>query len=99
VTVVLRVVELASGGSCREAGRYVVACDVDARDGRGEARFTDDPYHAMTFAAAADALAYWQRISNVKPLRPDGQWNRPLTAYSMEVAPAGESGDLHELTR
>ena len=76
--VVLRLVDL---------DRYVVACDVDARDGRGVLVDTPDQARATVFPSAFDALEYWKRQSTRRPLRDDGKPNRPLTAFTVEVVP------------
>lgn len=65
---------------------YLKAADVDAFDGRGSAEFTTNPAEAMTFPDMATAFAYWRRTSTVRPRRPDGKPNRPLTAYTVEFA-------------
>lgn len=72
-----------AGGEPVEA--WVVACDVDARDGRGTFVLTADVAQARLFDTASEALDYWQRQSTVVPLRPDGKPNRPLTALTVEV--------------
>ena len=84
---VLRIVSDAGGRATEHEGRYVVDCDVDARRGRGVLKTSDSPLEARQFDNALEAMEYWRRQSNVTPLRPDGQPNRPLTAYSVEVRP------------
>jgi hypothetical protein len=37
----------------------------------------------MRFADLAAAVACWKRQSTVRPLRPDGKPNRPLTAFTI----------------
>ena len=64
---------------------YLAAFDVDAHDGRGHTSLTVYIDHAMRFATAADALAAWERQSAVRPIRPDGKPNRPLSAYTIEI--------------
>lgn len=66
-------------------GMYVVDCDVDAYDGRGYVTTTDDPAEARQFADAAEAIVFYQRQSTVRPIREDGQPNRPLMVYTIEV--------------
>lgn len=70
-----------------ELDRYVIACDVDAFDGRGDAVF-GTLAAARVFADAGAALAYWKRQSTVRPLRPDGKPNRPLSAFTVEIQDA-----------
>jgi hypothetical protein len=66
-------------------GMFVVDCDVDAYGGRGDAALTDDVYAARRFDSPSDALLFYRRVSNVRPVRPDGHPNRPLTAFTIEV--------------
>jgi hypothetical protein len=85
----MRIVGLADGRPTEDAGRYLVLCDVDARDGRGEVTTTPNRADARLFATIAQLLAYWRRQSTVQPRRDDGEPNRPLTAYTIETEPAG----------
>ena len=67
-------------------GWYLAGYDADGNDGWGEAIWTEDPAEAIVFACATDAHACWTEQSRLRPLRPDGQPNRPLTALSVQVA-------------
>jgi hypothetical protein len=67
------------------AGRYVSRYDVNAHDGRGQVWTTDDPSKAVRFTTQLHATRFYQRISVVKPTRPDGMPNRPLTAFTVSV--------------
>src|SRR5215467_7603002 len=84
---VLRVVGMATAGyqGPDPGGQYVVGCDVDAHDGRGDATLTEDPDRARGFRDPVEALAYWKRPSSVRPVREDGRANRPLTAFTVAV--------------
>jgi hypothetical protein len=64
-------------------GPYLQSSDPDADSGFGAEVWTDDPAKALRFATFASAMACWQAQSNVRPFRPDGRPNRPLTAYSV----------------
>ena len=66
-------------------GQYVEHYDPDARDGLGEVQTTPDPSRAKRYATQLEATAEWRRVSTVRPLRPDGEPNRPLTAYHVEI--------------
>lgn len=72
-------------------GCYLAAYDVDHRpDGRavypcGRAEWTHDLNEALTFDRPGDAFAVWQEQSRLVPYRPDGEPNRPLTAFTVEV--------------
>lgn len=67
-----------------EVNAWVLDCDVDARNGYGRIRFTQDRARAKRFPSVIEALDYWKRPSTVRPLRDDGKPNRPLTAYTVE---------------
>jgi hypothetical protein len=64
-------------------GCYLAGYDADGNDGWGEAIWTDNPAEAIVFATATEAHACWKEQSRRRPLRPDGQANRPLTAFSI----------------
>lgn len=64
---------------------YLHDFDFDARDGRGKGVFTPDMAAAMLFENAGEAMTFWRTQSTVRPLRPDGKPNRPLTAYTVEI--------------
>lgn len=66
-------------------GRWIKSADVEAHDGRGEATFTVLPNNALAFESFAEAHACWTQVSTVRPLRDDGQPNRPLTAFTVEI--------------
>ena len=66
---------------------YLQDFDPDRHDGRGEIGTTRDRGKAMRFANAGEALETWRRPSEVRPLRPDGKPNRPLTAFTVEIEP------------
>jgi len=90
---VLQVVELAGmvtgpGPRARSPeGQYVKAIDPDAHAGGGFVDLTDKIADARLFASHAEALAYWQRQSTVRPFREDGRPNRPGTAFTVELIP------------
>lgn len=88
MSVTLRVLASASSGWEPDVPTYIEWGDVDAMGGWGVAELTTDPAKAMRFPDAARALTYWRRQSTVAPLRADGHPNRPLTAYTVEIAEA-----------
>jgi hypothetical protein len=67
-------------------GWYLASYDANGNDGRGEAMWTEDPAEAIAFATATEAYACWSEQSSFRPLRLDGQPNRPLTAFSVLLA-------------
>jgi hypothetical protein len=64
---------------------FVKACDFEAHGGRGFVEFTPDESAALSFNSVNEAIEFWRTQSEVRPLRPDGKPNRPLTAYTVEV--------------
>ena len=67
---------------------WLAEYDVDAHDGRGDAKFTNKKARALHFAGYQDAFEAWSKQSKVRPLRADGKPNRPLTAFTCEIEPA-----------
>lgn len=76
------------GSQAIPAGSWLERWDMDYAGGLGAAWWTVDPAKAHRFASPADAMAAWRSQSRLAPLRADGQPNRPLTAYTVEVIPA-----------
>jgi hypothetical protein len=69
---------------CPVDGMYLAAWDVEADEGRGSAEFTFDQQEAHCFPTMADAMTAWYQQSWTMPRRPDGQVNRPNTAFDAE---------------
>jgi hypothetical protein len=63
---------------------WLLRFDADAWSGRGVIKRTQDRAEAKRFASFSDVIECWKTQSTVRPLRPDGKPNRPLTAYSIE---------------
>lgn len=82
---VIVAVGFANGTPCPHEGQYLRTFDFDAFNGGGYGTFTWDARKAMRFATKGNAMEYWRTVSKVKPTRPDGQPNRPLTALSVEI--------------
>lgn len=89
MSYVIRCRGLALGGAA-PVGEYLESYDPDANNGRGSASWTPDPARALRFADAASAWELWRRPSRVRPLRTDGRPNRPLTAFTVEIAELDE---------
>ena len=66
-------------------GDFLAWFDADACDGFGTASWTDDPNRALLFATHEEAAVFWRTQSTVRPIRADGQPNRPLSAYTVSV--------------
>jgi hypothetical protein len=84
---VIRVVAFANGKPCPIAGEWVQTFDHDGADGRGDGVFTNNPKRAMAFESKYAALTFWNKVSTVKPVREDGEPNKPLTACTCEIEP------------
>lgn len=57
----------------------------DAYDGGGDSIYTDKLDDAKTFPSKAAAFEFWRQQSTVRPLRPDGKPNRPLTEFTVVI--------------
>jgi len=68
-------------------GKWVKSFDPDAHDGRGDLRVTDDRYKALSFSSPGEAMRFWKQQSKSRPVRPDGEPNRPLTAWTCGIEP------------
>jgi hypothetical protein len=73
---------------------FLKAFDPDAHDGRGDIVFTRDVSQALKFDDGAQALECWRRQSTVRPVRPDGKPNRPLTAFTIEIISEDKAADV-----
>lgn len=62
--------------------------DPDDSDISGWVKGTFNPSRAKHYPDAAAAMAEWKRVSKTRPVRPDGQPNRPLSAFTIEIVPA-----------
>jgi hypothetical protein len=92
--IVMQCVGLAIGSACGLEGQYLEGFDPDAHHGLGEAFWTPDKNKALPFADVREAMELWRKPSTVRPLRPDGKPNRPLTAFTVTFETI-ETGDLH----
>lgn len=82
----MRVIGLA-GEEEFEQTVYLASFDVDARDGRGDVILTGSLARAMRFESQRELFETWQTASTVRPVRPDGRPNKPLTAYTVQSEP------------
>jgi hypothetical protein len=82
MSYIIRAIAFANGAPCPHAGEWLQAFDHDAHGEQGHGVFTDDISKARRFATQGEALAFWHQQSTVKPIRPDGRPNKPLTALT-----------------
>lgn len=66
-------------------GPYLEWADPNAKGGMGDDGWTDDVAKARKFSSFEAASECWRAVSIVRPVRPDGKPNRPLTAYSVSI--------------
>lgn len=64
---------------------YLKSYDVDAYDQVAATVFTQNIHDALHFASRTIAFTTWQTQSTARPLRDDGEPNRPLTAFSVSI--------------
>lgn len=69
------------------ATAYIEEYDLDAgiNGWMGKAKITTNIGLAYLWPTSADALQAWKQQSEMHPFRPDGQPNRPLSAYTAEI--------------
>jgi hypothetical protein len=79
-----------NGTHCPHAGQFLKSFDHDAHDGQGFGVFTKSLARAKRFDTREELFAFWQQQSTVRPLRPDGKPNRPLTALTVTTEPVEE---------
>lgn len=82
---VIKAVMFANGAECPHAGQYLQAFDHEAYDGQGHGEFTPDLDQAKHFSTMIEAFAFWKRRSVTKPMRSDGEPNRPMTCLTIEI--------------
>ena len=85
MAAVIKIVERADHSPSPEANQYVVMYDHDGEYGRGLGEFSANIEHALLFPDKAAAMEFWQRTARWRATRPDGEPNRPLTAYTVEI--------------
>lgn len=84
MTHVIKLIIMADGQPSVFDGEYVTDFDPDFMDGLGMVKSTPDISKAKPFKDLAAVMAFWKTQSTVKPTRPDGRPNRPLTAFTIE---------------
>ena len=54
----------------------------------GRITLTTDHANARRFPSMAEAFEAWNTVSTMRPTRPDGEPNKPLTALTVEIESA-----------
>ena len=62
--------------------------DIEACVGIGYIDLTEKIDQAMTFPNPLDAYHAYNSVPKVRPRRPDGKPNKPLTSFHMEIIDA-----------
>jgi hypothetical protein len=91
--ILIEVMHVTERGSL-ERGHFLEWFDIEAYDGRGDARVTQDSTKAHRFTDLTAAFETWRSTSKKRPLRPDGRPNRPLTALSVTFRTCDDEGRL-----
>jgi hypothetical protein len=82
----------ADGGRTPYDGQYLKDFDFEAANGQGEITMTPDLGQAKRFPNFMAAITYRNTVPKCRPLRPDLQPNRPLTATNWEIVEAARLG-------
>jgi hypothetical protein len=64
---------------------WVKSFDIEAHDGQGDVEVTQVRGEAYCWPNPAAAMAAWNTISTVRPVRADGKPNKPMTAMTIEL--------------
>lgn len=60
-------------------------------DATGMVYSTNNPNDAIQFRTVGEAYLYYQQQSKKYPLKPNGEPNRPLTVFNVEIVPMHEA--------
>lgn len=85
--IVIQINGFANGAECPHAGQFIKEFDHEAMKGVGYGEFTKNPHLAKKFAGHTEAWEFWTKVPKIKPTRPDGQPNKPLTAATVSIIP------------
>jgi hypothetical protein len=73
-------------------GRFLSRFNPDAHRGMGQVWTVSGPREARQFDSGAQAVEFYKQTSKVKPVREDGEPNRPLTAFTVSIYDWGFDG-------
>ena len=68
---------------------WLQSFEPEANEGRGAIHFTLDASEAMEFASVEAATAFINTVPESRPMRDDGEPNRPLTGFTVTVEQIG----------
>lgn len=66
-------------------GCFVKSYKPEDYEGGGKATFTTSLEFALKFPSFMEAYHFYRSIPTNRPVRPDGEPNRPLTAFTVEI--------------
>ena len=69
-------------------GQYLKFYDPEAYGGCGDCEWTADRAQAHVYPTFIEAFEAWRQIPKSRPLRGDGQPNRPLVSFIVTFEPA-----------
>lgn len=84
MAVVMKLCGDAFGRATPWDGQYLHDFDFEAAEGQGEITMTANIQRARMFADLAEAIEFRGRSPECRPLRDDGQPNRPLTSTTWQ---------------
>jgi hypothetical protein len=82
---IMKLYSLAHEPNTLYPNKFLKSFDPDGNNGRGEYDTARDLSEAQLFITAKDAINLWQTVSKLRPFRPDGEPNKPLTAFNIEI--------------
>src|SRR5262245_29112043 len=88
IMVVIKCAGFANGMKCSVLHQYLESYNPDGDARKPLSVWTKNVWRARRFADAGEAFECWRQVRKSDPVREDGQPNRPLTAFSIEVLPA-----------
>jgi hypothetical protein len=87
MTVVLKIIEIPMPLVKFPDGLYLRDYNLEDFEGLGSFELTADITEAKRWASAAEALEAYRATPSNRLFRPDGGYNRPMTAFTVEVVP------------
>ncbi len=84
-TIVMKIIGFANGRPCPIAGQFLKSFDFEYDNGVGHGEFTSNVEEAMEFETIRDASEFWMTVPKCRPIREDGEPNRPLTCSTVEI--------------
>jgi hypothetical protein len=82
---IIRLYSLAHSPDILYPNKFLKSFDPDGNGGAGQYDTALDPKDAQFFKSTKDAIDVWRSSSKTRPYRPDGESNRPLTAFNIEI--------------